>query len=123
MQVRVREDERFVRDGDDLITVVDVPAPRAALGTTVSVPTLEGEHELDIPAGTQPGEIKVIRGAGMPPLRRGRPGDLRVVVNVAIPRKLTKDQRRQLEALADSFSDDAFASDESLLGKLRRLVS
>ncbi len=58
----------------------------------------------------------------MPPLRRGRTGDLRVVVNVAIPRKLTKDQRRQLEQLADSFSDDVFKSDESLLGKLRRLV-
>lgn len=122
VQVRVREDERFLRDGDDLVTVVDVPAPRAALGTHVTVPLLEGERDLEIPAGTQPGEVKVIRGAGMPPLRRGRPGDLRVVVNVTIPRKLTKDQRRQLEALADSFGDDAFASDESLLGKLRRLL-
>ncbi len=120
--VRVREDSRFLRDGDDLVTVVDVPAPRAALGTRVTVPTLDGDRELEIPAGTQPGEVKVIRGAGMPPLRRGRTGDLRVVVNVAIPRKLTKDQRKQLEQLADSFSDDAFATDESLLGKLRRLV-
>jgi molecular chaperone DnaJ len=120
--VGVRADERFLRDGDDLLTVVDVPAPRAALGTTVSVPTLDGDQELEIPAGTQPGEIKLIRGAGMPPLRRGRRGDLRVVVNVAIPRKLTKQQRRTLEELADSFDPDAFTSDESLLGKLRRLV-
>ncbi|MEA2125977.1 MAG: molecular chaperone DnaJ [Solirubrobacteraceae bacterium] len=121
--VRVREDERFLRDGNDLVTVVDVPAPRAALGTTVTVPTLDGDRELDLPAGIQPGEIKVIRGAGMPPLRRGRPGDLRVVVNVTIPRKLTKQQRKQLEALDDSFSEDAFASDESLVGKLRRLFA
>jgi molecular chaperone DnaJ len=122
VQVRVRQDERFIRDGDDLITVIDVPAPRAALGTTVTVPTLDGDREVDIPAGTQPGEVKVIRGAGMPPLRRGRRGDLRILVNVAIPRKLTKQQRKQLEELADSFSPDAFASDETLIGKLRRLL-
>lgn len=120
--VRVREDERFLRDGDDLVTVVDVPAPRAALGTTVAVPTLAGDRDLEIPPGTQPGEVKVIRGAGMPPLRRGRTGDLRVVVNVAIPRKLNKEQRRLLEQLADSFGEDAFASDESMLGKLRRAL-
>ena len=123
VHVHVREDPRFLRDGNDLVTVVDVPAPRAALGTTVTVPTLDGEVELELPSGTQPGEIKTIRGAGMPALqRRGRQGDLRVVVNVAIPRKLTKQQRKLLEELADSFGDDAFKSDESLLGKLRRLL-
>jgi molecular chaperone DnaJ len=119
----VREDPRFLRDGNDLVTVVDVPAPRAALGTTVTVPTLTGDAELEIAAGTQPGEIKVIRGAGMPALRRGRPGDLRVVVNVAIPRRLSKEQRELLEQLADSFGEDAFKSDESLVGKLRRLFA
>jgi len=122
VMVRVREDERFVRDGDDLVTVVDVPAPLAALGTQVTVPTLDGERALDIPAGTQPGEVKVIRGAGMPPLRRGRTGDLRVVVNVAIPRKLNREQRKLLEQLAESFGDDAFRSDEGMLSKLRRAL-
>jgi molecular chaperone DnaJ len=124
VEVRVREDKRFLRDGDDLITVVDVPAPRAALGTKVMVPTLSGEHELDIPAGTQPGETKVLRGQGMPPLRRGRHGDLKVVVNVAIPRKLNKEQRRLLEQLADSFGDNdaAFKSDEGMISKLRRAL-
>ncbi|MGZ4238445.1 MAG: DnaJ C-terminal domain-containing protein, partial [Solirubrobacteraceae bacterium] len=51
--VRVREDSRFLRDGDDLVTAVDVAAPLAALGTTVKVPTVDGETELEIPAGTQ----------------------------------------------------------------------
>jgi molecular chaperone DnaJ len=123
VEVRVREDKRFLRDGDDLITVVDVPAPLAALGTTVQVPSLNGEVELEISPGTQPGETRTIRGAGMPPLRRGRPGDLKVVVNVAIPRKLTKEQRKLLEQLADSFDDDAFKSDEGMLSKLRRALS
>jgi molecular chaperone DnaJ len=122
--VRVREDERFLRDGQHLVTVVDVPAPRAALGTTVEVPTLDGPAELHIPAGTQPGETLTIRGGGLPPLQRGRRGDLRVVVNVAIPRKLSKQQRRLLEELADSFEDsDAFASDEGMLSKLKRALA
>ena len=84
--VRVREDERFLRDGEDLVTVIDVAAPLAALGTTVQVPTFDGDVPLEIPAGTQPGETIVLRGRGLPPLSRGRTGDLRVVVNVAIPR-------------------------------------
>jgi molecular chaperone DnaJ len=122
--VRVREDERFLRDGEHLITVVDVPAPRAALGTTVEVATLDGPAELHIPAGTQPGETLTIRGGGMPPLHRGRRGDLKVVVNIAIPRKLSKEQRRLLEELADSFeSSDAFASDEGMISKLKRVLA
>jgi len=55
--VRIREDERFLRDGSDLVTVVDVPAPLAALGTTVDVPTLDGPIPVEVKAGTQPGEI------------------------------------------------------------------
>src|SRR3954468_21143660 len=74
--VRVREDERFLREGDDLITALDVPAPAAALGGHFTVPTLDGEEEIEVPAGTQPGEVIVLAGGGMPALRgRGR-GDL-----------------------------------------------
>ena len=64
MLVRVAEDERFLRDGSDLVTVVDVPAPAAALGTTVTVPTLDGDEEVDVPAGTQPGTVVTLRGRG-----------------------------------------------------------
>ena len=73
MLVSVADDERFVRDGNDLVTVVDVPAPAAALGTTVSVPTLDGDEEVDVAAGTQPGTVVTLRGKGMPAIgRRGR---------------------------------------------------
>src|SRR5213075_812085 len=64
--VRVAEDERFLRDGEDLVTVVDVAAPFASLGTTIQVPTLEGDVPVEVPAGTQPGETIVLRGRGMP---------------------------------------------------------
>ena len=97
--VRVKEDERFIRDREDLVTVVDVAAPLAALGTTIQVPTLDGDVPLEVPAGTQPGETIVMNGRGMPPLGRGRTGDLRVVVNVVIPRRLTRKQRDLLEQL------------------------
>jgi molecular chaperone DnaJ len=118
--VHVREDPRFVRDGDDLVTAVDVAAPLAALGTTVEVPTIDGPVELEVPAGTQPHETLVIRGAGMPALRGRRHGDLRVVVNVVIPRHLSREQRELLEQLAGTLRDHHLHSDEGVFGKLRR---
>jgi molecular chaperone DnaJ len=121
--VRVREDERFLRDGEDLVTVIDVAAPLAALGTTVDVPTLDGPVPLQIPAGTQPGETIVMRGRGLPPLSRGRTGDLRVVVNVAIPRRLTREQRDLLERFAGTMTDDNLRSDEGMLSKLKRALA
>ncbi len=122
VQVRVREDPRFVRNGDDLVTVVDVPAPLAALGTTVQVPTIDGSAELEIPAGTQPHESFRIRGQGMPPLRaRGRHrGDLQVVVNVVVPRRLNREQRELLQQLSDSLTDENHRTEEGVFGKLRR---
>jgi molecular chaperone DnaJ len=121
--VRVREDERFLRDGEDLVTVIDVPAPLAALGTTVDVPTLEGPVPLQIPAGTQPGETIVMRGRGLPPLQRGRTGDLRVVVNVATPRRLSREQRELLERFAGTMTDENLRSDEGMLSKLKRALA
>ncbi len=120
VQIRVREDPRFVRHEDDLVTVVDVPATLAALGTTVTVPTIDGETELEIPAGTQPSETIVIRGQGMPALRGRRKGDLRVVVNVVIPRKLGREQRELLERLSESLTNDNHRTEDGVFGKLRR---
>lgn len=123
VRVRVREDERFVRDGDDLICALDVAAPLAALGTTLPVPTLEGEEELEIPAGTQPGEVITLRHRGMPILQRpGRRGDLKVVVDVVIPRRLRPEQKDLLRQLADSLDEDNLRSDETLGQKLRRAL-
>ena len=118
--IRLEDDKRFLRDGDDLVTVVDVPAPLAALGTTVEVPTLGEPIELEIPAGTQPHDTLTLRGKGMPALRRGRHGDLRVVVNVVIPRRLTAEQRDLLERLAGTLTADNIRADEGVFTKLKR---
>ncbi|HZT53347.1 MAG TPA: molecular chaperone DnaJ [Gaiellaceae bacterium] len=104
VEVRIRPDERFVREGDDVYTTVDLTITQAALGTTVTIPTLDGEEELELPPGTQPGEIVVLRGRGMPVLQGFGRGDQRVLVNVLVPRRLTDEQRRLLrefEARAD----------------------
>jgi molecular chaperone DnaJ len=121
--VRVAEDERFVRDQEDLHTVVDVVAPLAALGTTVQVPSLDGDIAVEIPAGTQPNETITLRSRGLPPLGRGRTGDLHVHVNVVIPRKLNREQRDLLERLADSLDDGNLGADEGMLAKLKRALA
>jgi molecular chaperone DnaJ len=120
--VHVREDERFVRDGQDLVTAVDVPAPAAALGTTVQVPTLDGDTELELDPGVQPGETVTLRGRGLPPLRRGPTGDLRVIVNVLIPRRLNPEQRELLEQLHGTLTEENLRSDEGVFAKLRRVL-
>jgi molecular chaperone DnaJ len=120
--VRVREDERFVREGDDLIAVLDVAAPLAALGATLQTPTLEGMTSVEVPPGTQPGEVLTLRGEGMPGLRRGRRGDLRMVVNVMIPRRLSEEQRELLERLNGTLTAENLRSDESMFAKLRRTL-
>jgi molecular chaperone DnaJ len=100
VQVVVAEDERFDRQGQDLVSVAEVPATRAMLGGTVKIATLDGEQDVEVPAGSQPGEQVVLRGLGLPGLRGGRRGDQRVVLDVFVPGKLDKEQRelaRQLD--------------------------
>jgi molecular chaperone DnaJ len=121
--IRVKEDERFIRDREDLVTVVDVAAPMAALGTTIQVPTLDGDVPMEVPAGTQPGETIVMAGRGLPPLGRGRTGDLRVVVNVVIPRRLSRKQRDALEAFSDSLTDENLRENEGMIAKLKRALA
>jgi molecular chaperone DnaJ len=103
---------------------VDVPAPAAALGTTVTVPTLDGEEEVDVPAGTQPGTVVTLRERGMPTIGRGRRGDQQVVLNVVIPRKLSARQRELLDELRESLTPENLEeqADESLLAKVRRAL-
>jgi molecular chaperone DnaJ len=122
--VRVAEDERFLRDGSNLVTVVDVPAPAAALGTKVTVPTLDGDEEIEIAAGTQPGSVVTLRGRGMPAIGRGRRGDQQVVLNVVIPRNLTRRQSELLEELRASLTPENLEEqgDESLLSKVKRAL-
>jgi len=117
--VHVRPDPRFVREGDDVFSTVDLTVTQAALGTAVSLPTLDGEIELSFEPGTQPGEIRVLRGRGMPVLQGFGRGDHRVLVNVAVPRRLSDEQCRLLKQFADSTTEDNYRGDEGFFDKLK----
>jgi molecular chaperone DnaJ len=95
---------------------------QAARGAQVSVPTLEGELALEFEPGTQPGEVRVLRGKGMPSLERAGRGDQRVVVNIAVPRRLTDEQRELLDRFEELSGEDTYRRDESFFEKLRNAI-
>jgi molecular chaperone DnaJ len=100
--LKVRPHPYFERRGDDLYVRIPVSITQAALGTDIRVPTLRGMQKMKVPEGTQPGAVFRLRGHGMPVLNgRGR-GNLYVYVDVVIPHRLSREQRRTLESLAPS---------------------
>ena len=117
--VRVRPDARFVREGDDVFSSVDVTMTQAALGARVPVATLDGELELELPPGTQPGELVVLRGRGMPVLQGQGRGDHRVLVSVQVPQRVTPEQRQLLEEFDRLGDERTYGEGEGLLGKLK----
>jgi molecular chaperone DnaJ len=105
--VQIEPDERFLRDGNDLVHELHVSFTQAALGATLKVPTLEEEAELQLPSGIQPGEHVRVRGQGVPRLDgRGR-GDLVCVVQVDVPKKLSAKARKLLLELQETFESEA----------------
>ena len=121
--VRVRPDPRFVRDGDDLHTALRLTMTEAALGTTATVSSLAGDVELDVPAGTQPGEVRVLKGEGMPALRGSGRGSLYVRLDVAVPTALDDEQRTLLAQLDEKLGDEAYVSRDEDEGFFSRLKS
>jgi molecular chaperone DnaJ len=119
VRVHVKPDPRFVREGNDIFSTVDLTIVQAALGTTVSVDTLDGPHELEFGPGTQPGEIRVLPRRGMPVLQGFGRGDHRVLVNVVVPHHLTQEQRRLLEEFDRHSTDETYAEHEGFFDKLK----
>src|SRR4026209_363098 len=108
------------REGTELAYDADVSIVQAALGTRITVPTVEGEEEVEIKAGTQPGTEIRLRGRGVPHLRRaGSRGDLHVFVNVVVPAKLSKRQRELLTEYAVDAGEAATGAHGGILGKVR----
>jgi molecular chaperone DnaJ len=122
VEVTVAEDERFERDGTDLISSVSIPATGAMLGTTVTVPTLEGEEEIEVEPGTQPGHQYVLKGIGLPRLSGRRRGNQRVILEVVVPANLSEDQRELAERLDGTLEDENLAPQhgDGLFGRVRR---
>ena len=92
------------------------------LGTAVTVPTLEGEREIEVAPGTQPGHEEVLRGAGLPRLGARRRGNQRVILNVIVPTNLSEEQREMAERLDESLEEDNLGprQGEGLFSRVRR---
>ncbi len=117
--IHVKEHKVFERQGENLYAAVPVSFAQAALGAEITVPTLDGEEPLTVPAGTQTGTVFRIKSKGMPVLGgRGR-GDLFVAVTLITPKSLSKDQRKLLEQLAEI--EDTEFSDASFMDKVRNI--
>jgi molecular chaperone DnaJ len=97
VNILVQEDPELIRDGEDLLHRMRISFVEAALGTETEVPTLDGSAPVRIEPGTQPGTTLRLRGEGMPRIRRRGRGDLKVVVDVMVPTRLTAEQRELLE--------------------------
>jgi molecular chaperone DnaJ len=118
--VHVTPHPELRREGTELIFEADVSIVQAALGTRLRVPTAEGEEEIEIKPGTQPGTEVRLRGRGVPHLRRaGARGDLHVLVNVVVPTRLTKRQRSILEEYAVEAGDEVSGNGSGIFDKVR----
>lgn len=117
--IAVEPDEDFVRDGNDLVYRLDLTMTEAALGKTAHVPALDGGFDVELPAGTQPGDVKEYRNRGVPVLQGYGRGALKVVANVQVPRHLTADQRALLEEFAAVAGVANYEPDQGFFDKVR----
>jgi molecular chaperone DnaJ len=108
VRINVKDDQELMRDGEDLIHRMRISFVDAALGAEVDVPTLEGPKHVRVDPGTQPGATLTLRGDGMPRLRRRGRGDLKVVVDVMVPTRLTAEQRDLLEKFEATSGEETY---------------
>jgi molecular chaperone DnaJ len=117
--VHVQPHPSLTREGTELFYDAEISIAQAALGTKITVPTVEGQEEVEIKAGTQPNTEIRLRGKGVPHLRRaGQRGDLHVMVDVIVPTKLSKKARELLAAYAEESGESVGHGGGGLLEKL-----
>jgi len=109
--------------GQDLVHAVEISAVQAMLGATVTIPSHEGEREIELPPGIQHGAQFGLRGHGLPGANGGPPGDLRVVVHVLVPTDLSEEQRELAEKLEESLEPHNLRTrqdDDGFFSRVRR---
>lgn len=121
LEVDVRNHEYFRRRGDDVLLDLDINITQAVLGDEIRIPTLNGEIDLRIPPGTQPGKVFRLRDQGIPHLRNSGEGDQLVTVSVQIPTKLTAEQREIFESLTKTMDPNIKIQSQSFFDKLKEV--
>ncbi len=119
VSLMVESDPRFEREGPDLVVSIPVTFTQLALGTTVKVPLVEGETEVEIKHGTQHDEILVLKGEGLPRIRRSGMGDILVRLDLKIPKKLNKEKEELLRRLAEKEGVEVTPPKKSFFSKLK----
>ncbi len=123
VHIRTAAHERYRREDNDLVTELPVSIAQATLGTRFTLETLDGDEELEVPAGTQPGREFVLRGRGVPRLQgRGR-GDLRVRVRVDVPTRLSDDEAELLRLFAKSRGELVEPHEKGLFSRIKSAFS
>ncbi|MDO9546387.1 MAG: molecular chaperone DnaJ [Pelolinea sp.] len=122
VEIKVKPHKFFRRRKDDVLLDLNINIAQATLGAEVKVPTLYGKEKLVIPSGTQPGKVFKLRNKGIPHLRSGGHGDQLVVVNVEIPSRLTSNQRKLFEQLADTLGSEVLPQERSFLDILKDVL-
>ncbi|MGH7884756.1 MAG: molecular chaperone DnaJ [Thermodesulfobacteriota bacterium] len=123
IRVFVKEHPFFERDGNNLVCEVPINFVQAALGDDIEVPLLKGTTKMKIPTGTQPAQSFRIKGKGIVDMQSGRLGDLFVIVNVVIPKKLTKSQKELLKQFSEDYNDNDEPLIEKYLNKFKELIN
>lgn len=121
--IQIKPHPFFHRDGQDLICQVPIGYAQAALGAEISVPTLEGEETLRIPAGTQNGDVIRMRGRGIPTPRRNSAGDLLIQIFIEVPKKVSPEHESVLRKLAEIEGDNVLPERKSFYGKVKNFIS
>lgn len=120
VETRVRPHEVFTREGRQLWCDVSVPFVHAALGATLDVPTIRGvDVAVDLPPGTQPGDVLTVRRAGIPRQSGHDPGDLHVRVNVEVPQAMSDEEEQLLRRFAELRGENVPPSGKGLFRRLR----
>ena len=121
--IAIKQHPFFSRHNNDLVCQIPISFTQAALGAGVEVPTLLGTEEMEIPAGTQHGEVFKMKGKGLPDLRSGRSGDELVQVLIEVPRKLNKKQEQLLREYAALEDHSVMPQRKGFLEKLKEKFS
>lgn len=118
VEVRVKKDKRFEREGQHLVVHQKISYLKGLLGAEIEIPTLEDAARVEIPAGTASGDVLRLTGEGLPGLRSSRRGDILIEVEVEIPKKLSKKEEALLREIA-KLKGEEVADEKGLFGRFK----
>ena len=122
IKVNVRPHKFFRRKEFDILLDLNINISQAALGADIMVPTMDGNTKLSVPSGTQPGKVFRLRGKGFPHVHSNNTGDQLVIINIEIPKRISKEQRELFEQLAETLGSEVHPQEKSFMDILREVL-